>query len=165
MIIQKTETNWRETLASGDIVNFLYPSTEDDAAVEKHRPCLILEVDREKAEVIVVYGTAARTRANVGHEIRITKSEDLDAACLRKPTRFVGARHIRVPLTSERFIKSQDGCVRIGQLPPSLHDRLNRIRDLLRTPERRVRSLYCRTRGRRGHTATQCASLCTEGAI
>lgn len=159
MTLQNIDTNWQATLAAGDIVNFTYPSTERDAAVEKHRPCLILEIDTDKAEAVVVYGTAAKSRANVGYELRITRRADLDAASLHKPTRFVGVRHVRVPLSSERFVVSQDGSVRIGRLPQSLHERLDRIRDLLRTPQRRVRSPFCRSPRRRDATAAPLPSL------
>ena len=60
--------DWRDTLAAGDIVSFTYPSAEDDPALEKRRPCLVLRVDRTAAEAVVAYGTAARTSANVGRE-------------------------------------------------------------------------------------------------
>lgn len=51
--------SWRDTLAPGDIVAFAFPTT--DAAQEKHRPALVLAIDRSGAvaEAVVVYGTAA----------------------------------------------------------------------------------------------------------
>lgn len=108
MTIEKIETDWRATLAPGDIVNFLYPSTEDDAAIEKHRPCLILEIDPDRGDAVVVYGTAARSRANIGQELRINRPEDLEAASLRQthPVR----RHPACPCAAvERTLRCVPG--------------------------------------------------------
>ena len=122
--------SWRDTLAPGDIVAFAFPTT--DATHEKHRPALVLSIDRSGAvaEAVVVYGTAAMTRANTGLELRVTASTDIAAARLRKPTRFVGTRRIKVPLDSPRFIVCAASTAVIGQLPSTFHPRLDRLRDL-----------------------------------
>ncbi len=128
----QTETvpaDWRESLEAGDIVAFSFPSAESDPRLEKARPCLILEVDRDRAEALVAYGTAAWTRANKGLELHVTKPEDIKVAALRRPTRFVGARTTRVPLTSSRFVECAEGTAILGRLPSSFHARLERIRN------------------------------------
>lgn len=126
------QKDWRDTLAPGDIVAFAFPTGEGDAAQEKDRPGLVIAVDRSGAvgEAIIVYGTAAMTRANTGLELHVTAPADMAAARLRKPTRFVGTRLVRVPLDSPRFVRCAAGTAVLGRLPPALHARLDRIRDL-----------------------------------
>ena len=132
-------TDWRDTLAAGDIVAFTYPSAENDPALEKRRPCLVLHVDRTAAEAVVAYGTAARTRANVGRELHVVTPDHLREASLRRPTRFVGARTVRVALTSARFVEGAAGTAVIGHLPASLRARLDRVRHGEDAPARGAR--------------------------
>ena len=130
--MQLEHLSWRDTLAPGDIVAFAFPTSEPDAAHEKQRPGLVIAVDRSgaDAEAIIAYGTAAMTRANTGMELRIMRPADMAAAHLRKPTRFVGSRSVRVPLDSPRFIVSAASTAVIGRLPSAFHPRLDRLREL-----------------------------------
>ncbi|MBB5723661.1 mRNA-degrading endonuclease toxin of MazEF toxin-antitoxin module [Loktanella ponticola] len=142
-------TDKQATLASGDIVSFLFPSTEGDVTFEKKRPCLILEIDADNAEAVVAYGTASDTRANTGLEIRISRENDIAAASLSKPTRFVGTRCVRVSLSSTRFVKSAEGEVRIGQLPASLHARFEQVKNMRENPDLMIRKKRVRKPCRR----------------
>lgn len=123
--------NWRDALAPGDIVAFAFPTT-DDGAHAKHRPALVLDIDRSGsvAEAVIVYGTAAMTRANTGQELHVMEPADMAAARLRKPTRFVGSRRIRVPLDSPHFIVCAASTAVIGRLPSTFRPRLDRLREL-----------------------------------
>ncbi|MGR3504425.1 MAG: hypothetical protein ACU0B7_00970 [Paracoccaceae bacterium] len=150
--------NWRDTLAPGDIVAFAFPTTEPGASDEKHRPALVLAIDRSGAvaEATIVYGTGAMTRANTGLELRVTTPADMAAARLHKPTRFVGTRRVRVPLDSPRFIVCAASTAVIGRLPQSFRPRLEQIQILAETlhaparqsPRRRSR---CRLYSTRRH--------------
>lgn len=126
------QLSWRDALEPGDIVAFAFPTTEPNATHEKHRPALVLAIDRsgDVAEAIVVYGTASMTRANTGLELRVTSPADMAAARLHKPTRFVGTRRVRVPLDSPRFVVCAASTAVIGRLPATYHPRLDRLRDL-----------------------------------
>ncbi len=133
---------WRDALAPGDLVAFVFPSSECEAALEKRRPCLVLEVHRSGgvAEAVVAYGTgAAASRRTARDELPVSLAEDLHHANLRKPTRFLVRRTVRVPLSDARFVESAAGDAVIGRLPPALLDRLDRIRN--GPPVRRVRFL------------------------
>lgn len=71
------QLSWRDALEPGDIVAFAFPTTEPNATHEKHRPALVLAIDRsgDVAEAIVVYGTASMTRANTGILIKQVRAE------------------------------------------------------------------------------------------
>ena len=117
---------WWATLSAGHLVAFIFPSAEGDAALEKARPALILSVDRNGDELVatVAYGTTRSTRANVGRELHVRSENDRATAGLHRPTRFVGARIVRVPLSSPRFVLSRSGSAILGRLPEHLHPRL-----------------------------------------
>lgn len=119
-------TTWRDTLAAGDIVAFVFPCPDDPSA-EKSRPCLVLEIDRANGEAVVVYGTSRWTGANRGQELHVT-GEAARSSSLDKPTRFVGARRVRVPLGSPRFVECRAGTAILGRLTESLRPRLDRMR-------------------------------------
>jgi hypothetical protein len=120
-------TTWRETLAAGDIVAFRFPCP-DDPAVEKSRPCLVVEVDRIAGEAVVIYGTSRWTGPNRGRELHVTGRAACAEAALDRPTRFVGARRVRVPLESPRFVECRDGTAVLGRLGEALRPRLDRLR-------------------------------------
>jgi len=67
------------------------------------------------------------TRANKGYEIRVFQRADLCASGLRKPTRFIGARRISIPLTHRGF-SNTSGSPIVGHLAPALHERFNAVR-------------------------------------
>lgn len=118
-------------LAPGDVVSFRFPHLDerpDGDADRINRPGLIVERDEATASVVVAYGTSQRTRANHGHEIRV--SRDFAACGLAKPTRFVLARRIRVSLRDARFVWLGGRPV-TGRLPEPLMQRLARLRHLL----------------------------------
>jgi hypothetical protein len=118
---------WRDMLAAGDIVAFTYPCPDDPAA-EKCRPCLVLEVDRIAGEAVLAYGTSRWSGANRGQELHVTRRADRIAASLDRPTRFVGARRVRIPLGSARFVECRSGTAVLGRLGEGLRPRLDRIR-------------------------------------
>lgn len=118
---------WRDTLAAGDIVAFKFPCPDDPAA-EKSRPCLVVAVDRIAGEAVVVYGTSRWTGANRGLELHVTAPAACEEAALDRPTRFVGARRVRVPLESVRFVECRAGTAVLGRLGEAFRPRLDRLR-------------------------------------
>jgi hypothetical protein len=120
---------WQQTLCAGHIVSFAFPSAENDDAMEKNRPALILSIDRSGPEPLatVAYGTSRRTQSNTGLELHVRTREDIMAAGLRKRTRFIGARTTTVPLTSARFVTCRAGTAVLGTLPDHLQARLEHV--------------------------------------
>ena len=137
---------WRDVLAAGDIVAFKFPCIDDPLA-EKARPCLIVEVDRVAGEAVVVYGTSRWTGPNRGHELHVTERADCDEAALDRPTRFVGARRVRVPLACARFVECRQGTAVLGRLGKNFRPRLDRIRHI--SPRHSRRGHLRRPAGRR----------------
>lgn len=154
--MQATHKNWRADLRPGAIVCFAFPSKEGEAALEKSRPCLIIDVNAATGEATVAYGTGAWTSANVGLEIRVTRQDDLAAASLHKKTRFVCARRVRVPMTSLRFVEGGSGTAVLGHLPERLMPQLDDIRRSVIpvTIERRKRRIPTRRPTARGWIAS-----------
>lgn len=124
-----TTSSWRDRLLAGDIVSFVFPSSEGDAELEKARPSLVLAIDRDGEEPMatVAYGTSRRTRSNTGLELHVRKPEDIAAAGLHKRTRFVGTRTATVPLSSMRFVECAAGTSVLGRLPAPLVPRLAKV--------------------------------------
>lgn len=147
MIVQATPT-WRDMLAPGDIVAFRFPCSDDPSA-EKPRPCLIADVDHAAGEAVVIYGTSRWTSANRGQELHVTDSEARAEASLDRPTRFVGARRVRVPLTSLRFVECRHGTAVLGRLGERYRSQLDRIRTTYPQPLRRGLGHLRRPAGRR----------------
>jgi hypothetical protein len=154
-----TTSFWRDSLLAGDIVSFVFPSSEGDAELEKARPSLILAIDRDGEEPMatVAYGTSSRTRSNTGLELHVRKSEDINATGLHKRTRFVGARTATVPLSSMRFVECAAGTAVLGRLPEPLLPRLaqvvaglDRLEDKAGRGRRGCRSPWGRRRSARG---------------
>jgi hypothetical protein len=93
-------TDWRDTLAPGDVVLFRFPHSEPgDETDAKRRPCLVLAIQTLGGRRVVelAFATTAKTKANVGLEIHVNRPDSLAAAGLRKPTRFVCARRFLAP--------------------------------------------------------------------
>ncbi len=96
---------WAETLRVGDVLAFRFPHAEGGEACPKVRPCLVVEIE-EIAGVpyaMLAYGTASHGRADTGYAIH-ARGEALRAvAGLHKPTAFLAARRILVPLAHRDF--------------------------------------------------------------
>lgn len=123
---------WRDQLAHGDIVLFRFPLSDgSETAPIKARPCVVLDIETIEGEryALVAYGTTSRRRSNVGEEIHVRKREAYTAAGLDRPTRFIGARRVLVPLTHSGFVSrtGTDSPV-IGRLTGSEFERLNAVR-------------------------------------
>jgi hypothetical protein len=124
-------TDWHAGLTWGHIVLFRFPVRlpgETDNA--KVRPCLVLDVEMVGAQrcALIAYGTSADTKANRGYEIDV-RGEEATAVGLHKPTRFVGARRILVPLEHPGFLMIGDsGSPIVGRLTGQSLDRMNAVR-------------------------------------
>lgn len=130
---------WHDTLAAGDIVSFRFPYPDAPHA-ERARPCLVVDVDPIGGEAVVVYGTSRWTDANRGQELHVT-GPDAALASLDRPTRFVGARRVRVALDSPRFIVSSTrGTPVVGRLAGTARGHLDRLKRSP-TPARRARGV------------------------
>ena len=153
---------WADTLAYGDIVSFRFPVNEEDGVKPKARPCLVLDVeDRDGLTfVTLAYGTSVGGTANRGYEIRVNRAEDIEAAGLDRPTRFVGARRITVSTAHSGFrVNRQLGTAVIGQLSGSAFDRMNRVRARIHA-ERDIAAHYrCRTAAEREEDRRLAAAL------
>lgn len=123
---------WRDHIGVGDIVSFRFPcASEDDATPPKARPCLVLDVETIGGHhyLVLAYGTTATTGANRGYEIRVRSAEALASAGLHKPTRFVAARRLLVPLDSGGFVHSKaTGTPVLGRLTGEPRERMHAVR-------------------------------------
>ena len=134
-------SDWRAQLRAGDIVTFRFPLAERGARqLGKTRPCLVLAVAdcNGVPHALVAYGTSADTPANRGHELAIDGPDAMAAAGLNRPTRFVGARCVHVPLTSAQFRpRAGTGSPIMGRLAvDDRHALLDVLRAILREPAR-----------------------------
>ncbi len=134
MLDHSTPSRWQDSLQRGDVVLFRFPVTDEDIAKQpKARPCLVLERAALQGATFLklAYGTSAMTRANRGHEVRVTRPEGMRAAGVGEPTRFVGARAILVSPEHSGFAIAPNGTPDIGRLDASLLERMDRIRLIL----------------------------------
>ena len=124
-------TPWHARLAPGDVVSFRFPVADPGRGARvKKRPCLVLEVRvvEGRRHALLAYGTSVRSRANRGREIRVRRPEGLAQAGLHRPTRFVGARSVTVPLDDPRFVVSaQTGSPVLGRLDADLRARMAEV--------------------------------------
>ena len=131
-IIPTMTEAWRDHVSCGDIVSFRFPLAEKDAEGRpKARPCLILDIEEKGGQryALIAYGTASRRRSNVGYEVHVRRRTDYIAAGLDKPTRFVGARRVLVPLTHSGFIVcGATGSAVLGRLDGNPFDAMNAVR-------------------------------------
>ena len=120
----------------------------------KARPCLVLERAALQGVTFLklAYGTSAKTRANRGHEVRVTRSEGMRAAGLREPTRFVGARAILFPPERSGFAIDSAGTPVVDQLDAGLIERMNRILLILAGKG----LTWCKTRATRDGSVEAC---------
>lgn len=126
--------DWQEIIERGDVVLFRFPiADEDDSNRDqkpKRRPCLVLNVfnKSETTFVELAYGTSAPTKANRGHEVRVTQRASCHSAGLNKPSRFVCARRVIVSLNHPGFDGGDGRGILIGRLDSSLIERMNAVR-------------------------------------
>jgi hypothetical protein len=123
---------WAETLQRGDMALFRFPCAEENPSeAPKSRTCLVLEVESRGGQLFIelAYGTSAETRANVGNEIRIATKDDMEAAGVRKATRVVCDRRIRVtPHHPGWDLNPRHPSPVVGRLSPQGLARMNAIR-------------------------------------
>lgn len=138
---QPSSADWQAQLCAGHVVSFKFPPAERRArCTGKIRPCLVLSVSNHAGvpHALVAYGTSADTLANRGHDVAIETPRAMAAAGLRRPTRFVCARRVLVPLTSPLFRpRAETGTPVLGRL--TLEDRralLDVLRAILGTAAR-----------------------------
>ena len=134
MLMLKTQSAplpaWVQTLQPGDVVLFAFPCAEPNEP-PKRRTCLVLDIVRtgSRPTVEIAYGTSADTSANVGLEIRVTSPDDMAAAGVRRPTRFVGARRMVVPFDHSGWdVNASHSSPVIGRLPAGPMARLHAVR-------------------------------------
>ncbi|QFU07171.1 hypothetical protein PARPLA_00885 [Rhodobacteraceae bacterium THAF1] len=123
---------WRDEVGYGDIVSYRFPLAENGhTGRPKARPCLILETEVRDGlrYALLAYGTTSRRKSNVGDEVHVRRRVQYLAAGLDKPTRFVCARRLLVPLTNSGFVVScmTDSAV-TGRLEGNPFERMNAIR-------------------------------------
>ncbi|ABA81573.1 hypothetical protein GQF56_21720 [Rhodobacter sphaeroides] len=124
-------SDWRQTLAVGDVVAFRFPVADVEGGLPKTRPCLVLEVDTVFGErrVTLAYGTTVPGGRNRGYEVRVSDPLALAAAGLHRPTRFVAQRRITVSPDNPGFAVCRNlKTPRIGRLAKSEMDRLQAVR-------------------------------------
>lgn len=138
-LITMPDATWHDTLAAGDIVAFRYPYPDAPHA-ERARPCLVVDVDLINGEAVVVYGTSRWTEANRGQELHVTGT-DAALASLDRPTRFVGARRVRVSISSPRFVTGCRATPVIGHLAGKARRHLDRLKHAPLRPKRRGKGL------------------------
>lgn len=124
-----TRQPWRENLATGDIVRFRFPVDDPDnpQAIAKSRPCLVMGTRYFAGQkfVHIAYGTAAKSTANRGFEVRVNHPDARERAGLDRPTRFVCVRSIIVSVEHPGFEPDETtGSPIIGKLDASLMQRL-----------------------------------------
>ena len=120
-IIHPTQTAaWHDAVGCGDILSFRFPLAEErHRRRPKARPCLVLDIEELGGQryALLAYGTTSKRRSNIGYEVHVRKPADYLAAGLDRPTRFVGARRILVPLALSAFVvASATGSAVLGRL-------------------------------------------------
>ena len=123
---------WRDDVSYGDIVSFCFPLAEEGhTGRPKARPCLILDIEVRNGQryALLAYGTTSRRQSNVGLEIHVRRRVQYMAAGLDKPTRFVAARRLLVPLTNSGFVVcGATGSAVLGRLEGNPFERMNAVR-------------------------------------
>ena len=125
-----------EPLRPGDIVMVRYPSSENRRALEKIRPCLVLEADGE--EVVVAFGTTRANSVSRARELHVVLPSEITHAGLWRPTRFLAWRTTRLSVDSKRFHAAPSGGRICGTLGPKSRRGLARLRAAARPDPRRL---------------------------
>jgi hypothetical protein len=124
--------DWQANLNVGDIVSYRFPVAEEPgAASPKARPCLVIDVETLAGVryAVLAYGTTATAGPNRGYEINVRAAEAFAAAGLHKPTRFICARRLLVPLSSPAFVCcAATGAPILGRLTGAERERMNAVR-------------------------------------
>jgi hypothetical protein len=153
-----------ETLAPGDLISFAYPCDEDPWKEAPRRVCLVLAVEAGPAgpRIVVAYGTSRDSKSNTGLELRLRRPAVLARLALRRPTRFVCARHMRVRPTDPRL---RPPCSRerlaFARLEGEERARLMHLRAILQSGEYEPR----RRRRRSGPGTPSPASIAADRAV
>ena len=146
---------WHDAVGYGDILSFRFPLAEEGhTGRPKARPCLVLDIEELGGQryALLAYGTTSKRRSNIGYEVHVRKPADYLAAGLDRPTRFVGARRILVPLTNSAFIVSgATGSAVLGRLDGRPFEAMNAVRGRIHADadiaeDRRERSRNVRRR-------------------
>ncbi|UOA33311.1 hypothetical protein DSM110093_03136 [Sulfitobacter sp. DSM 110093] len=155
MLNYSNPPRWQDILQRGDIVLFRFPVADEKGALQpKARPCLVLEraVLQGVTFLKLAYGTSAMTRANRGHEVRVSRPDGMRLAGVREPTRFVGARTLLVSPQHSGFSLGPAGSPIIGRLDANLIERMNCIRLVLASKG----FTWCNTRATRDGAIEAC---------
>jgi hypothetical protein len=121
----------------GTILSCFFPMNETpDEPGPQARPALVLGTfpspqDRSVTKVIVAYGTSRKTRSHLGFEIKIDKPEEMEQACLHRPTRFTLNRLRILTYDDAYFDFAESGTPVIGMIPPAQMGSLNAYLDEL----------------------------------
>lgn len=125
-------TAWRDQLRPGDVVLFRFPCAEAKPAEKpKRRTCLVVETtERSNSRLVeLAYGTSIEGGLNVGDEVHVTATDEMAAAGVRRPTRFVCARRIMVTVDYSGWdINRAHPSPIVGHLSEATKQRLNAIR-------------------------------------
>lgn len=108
-------------LRPGTIVAFRFPLGEGEGRA-KTRPCLVIGTSQGKngePRVTIAYGTSAGSQSNRGLDLEVAEPDACKAAGLRRPTRFVLARRVTVPLSDPGLDRRRAGSPVIGVLAPA----------------------------------------------
>jgi hypothetical protein len=124
--------DWHERLSVGDIVSYRFPVADDvGTAQPKARPCLVIDLETLVGTqyAVLAYGTTVTAGPNRGYEVSVRKPHAFLDAGLHKPTKFICARRLLVPLQSNGFVCSAaTGDPILGHLVGEERERMNAVR-------------------------------------
>ncbi|AQS49309.1 hypothetical protein BMG03_17050 [Thioclava nitratireducens] len=106
--VETTTQAWSETLRSGDIVSFRFPTDEGKTGPEpKARPCLVLASALISGQrwLTIAYGTSVTEKVRKGYAIPLG-SHDARVAGLERATAFRGDRIVIVRPNNRAFAVS-----------------------------------------------------------
>ena len=131
-MFDQIQPDWQPDLATGDVVLFRFPTTEDlpEGEAPKMRPCLVLDTPRlaGKSFAKLAYGSSAYGKSNRGREVIVRQPESIATAGLNRPSRFSLNRSLLVSLDHPGFEAETHGDPRIGRLDEGLMERLHALR-------------------------------------
>ena len=103
-----TETpvmTWQDQLKRNDVVSFYFPHEWPGSEPVKDRPGLVLDVSlvHGTPHALLAYGTGTGCTINKELVVHVTDASELNAASLKKPTKFNVGRRVLVPLRHSAF--------------------------------------------------------------